>query len=334
DICEQNQIPYCVQAITGETHMEARPPIKYLEDRFFSRHNYCYGLNAAELYNGVEWRGKAESDNSKYIIDMIKLCAKYGGYFIWTDTNLNYKNGMILEWLENNDSFYSTFKEYSKNICMLNKESIADPATYGLMEGLWLSGLIGNWGVSSDWWHWQIDGYKSLFGTNDVYVGNEWEQIFSYPENMYVQSMMLAISRGGTCFSQEAPNFSISYKGNPIAGYQYAISPFLNRIIDGTITIPTKDQVFEATNLAIMGKENYSIANYNLKESNLYPQKGMSGIVPLLPSNLRTEERLAFTSKGVVLVNYKVSSKEFLRAYAENDADTYLTHVADHWYFI
>ena len=81
---------------------------------------------------------------------MVKLCAKYGAYFIWIDTNLNYKNGIILEWFENNESFYSTFKQFSNNICMLVKESIADPASYGVMQGLWLSGLIGNWGVSSD----------------------------------------------------------------------------------------------------------------------------------------------------------------------------------------
>ncbi len=334
DTCEQKGIPYAIQSINGETHMEARMPVKYIEERFAVRHKWFYGINAAELYNGVTWRGKAESDNSLYIIDTIKLCAKYGAYFIWTDTNLNYKNGMILDWLENNESLYSTFKMYSQNICMLNKESIADPATYGLLQGLWLSGLIGNWGVSSDWWHWQIDGNKSLFGEHDDYIGNEWEQIFCYPENMYVQSMMLVISRGATCFSQEAPNFSISYKGEVTAGYEYSLSPFLDRIMDGRITIPTLSQVFDATSFAVIGKENYLLSNYNMKESNLYPAMGQSGIVPLLPKNLRNTERAIFTERGIVLVNYKVSRKEFMRVYGENDANTYLTNTGQNWYFI
>lgn len=334
DTCENNKIPYCIQSVNGETHAEARPPIKYLESRFASRHQYFYGLNASELYNGVQWRGAAESDNSLYIINMIKLCAKYGAYFIWTDTNLNYKNGMILEWLENNENFYQTFKDYSEYICMLNKESVADPATYALMHGLWLCGLIGNWGVSSDWWHWEKDGYKSLFNEYNDYIGNEWEQIFCYPENMYVQSMMLVISRGGTCFSQEAPNFSISYKGSPLAGFEYAISPFLDRIIDGRISIPTADDLFGATPFAILGRQNYLLSNYNMKESNLYPAQGNSGIVPLLPKNLRTEERKALTERGVLLVDYKVKGSEFMRVYGENDANTYLTNVGQNWYFI
>ena len=120
------------------------------------------------------------------------------------------------------------------------------------MQGLWLSGLIGNWGVSSDFWHWKNDGYKSLFGKQDKYVGNEWEQAFSYPENMYVQSMMMAMSRGATCFSQESPNFSISYNGKPIAGFEYAISPLLNRIIEDKIIIPTIDEVYFATSFSLI----------------------------------------------------------------------------------
>ncbi len=333
DTCEENAIPYCIQAVNGETHMEARLPIGYIEERF-AKHQYFYGLNASELNAGVKLRGEAESDNTLYIMEMVKLCAKYGAYFIWIDTNLNYKNGIILEWFENNESFYSTFKQFSNNICMLVKESIADPASYGVMQGLWLSGLIGNWGVSSDFWHWKNDGYKSLFGEQDKYVGNEWEQAFSYPENMYVQSMMMAMSRGATCFSQESPNFSIIYNGKPIAGFEYAISPLLNRIIEDKIIIPTIDEVYFATSFAVLGKDNYSYANYNFKESNIYPENGNSGIVPLLPSNLRKSERRMFTDRGILLVDYKVSNKKFLEAVGTNDANTYLTNTGQYWYYL
>ena len=71
------------------------------------------------------------------------------------------------------------------------------------MQGLWLAGLVGTWGVASDWWHWQVDGDKNPFGEYDKYVDDEWDLILSYPENMYVQSMMLVMSCGGTCFKAE-----------------------------------------------------------------------------------------------------------------------------------
>lgn len=335
DKCESKQIPYVIQNINGETHMEYRPPIAYLEERFAKRHQYFYGLNAAELYNGVDWRGESESDNSLYIIQNIKLCAKYGGYFMWTDTNRNYESGMLLEWLEKNESFYSTFKNYSDYFCLLNKESYGHPSTYAVMQGLWLAGLAGNWGVASDWWHWQVDGDKqSLFGENDDYVEDEWEMIFSYPENMYVQSMMLVMSRGGTCFKAEAPNFSTSYGGKPLAGFAYGISPLLERIINGSISIPNKEQVLQSTDFAVLGKQNYSKANYDYNESNLYPKQGASGIVPLLPKNLRLAERKVFLDKGIRLIDYPLSDSEFMSLFKTNDANTYLTRVATDWYYI
>ena len=64
DICEANEIPYAIQLISGETHNEERLPIAYLESRFAKQHKYFYGLDAAELYNGVSWRGEIESNNS------------------------------------------------------------------------------------------------------------------------------------------------------------------------------------------------------------------------------------------------------------------------------
>ena len=156
DECEKNQIPYAIQNINGEYQMEERIPIAWLEERFASRHDYFYGLNAAELYNGVIWRGEVESNNAQYIIDCITLAAKYGAFFFWTDTNMNYDNGMVLEWFEKNDAFYSAFKNNAANIVLMNKESYGNPSSYSVMQGLWLAGLVGNWGVASDWWHWQI----------------------------------------------------------------------------------------------------------------------------------------------------------------------------------
>ena len=336
DTCEAAGIPYAIQNINGEFHNEERLPISYLESRFAKQHKWFYGLNAAEMYNGVSWRGETESNNSQYIIDCIHLAAKYGAYFIWTDTNMNYSSGMMLEWLETNEAFYSAFKNNSENIVLMNKESYGTPSTYSVMQGLWLAGLVGNWGVSSDWWHWQVDGdKKSLFGEFDQYVDDEWDMILSYPENMYVQSMMLVMSCGGTCFLAEAPNFSTSIGGVPVAGFQYGISPLLNSIISGETAIPSKNQVLASTSAAVLGMENYLEFNYNFKESNLYPDTGRYRIIPLLPANLRLAERAVFEEEGIVLINSKKCRTYYDSIYKqEADGDAYAMRTADRWYFI
>ena len=277
-ICEKNQIPYAIQNANGEIAPEERLPVAYLEKEFAQKHKYFYGLNVAELYNSVSWRGETESNNSQYIIDCINLCAKYGAYFFWTDTNMNYDSGMILEWFETNEAFYTAFKENSKYICLMNKESYGKPSTYSCMQGLWLAGLVGNWGVASDWWHWQVDGdKKSLFGEYDNLVDNEWDMIINFPENMYVQSMMLVMSAGGTCFKAEAPNFSTSCDGKRVGGFEYGISPLLDRVISGEITIPSKEEVLDETPIAVLGYENYPNFNYDEKEGTGVPTGGLSG---------------------------------------------------------
>lgn len=335
DRCEELKIPYAISNVCGETHFENRLPISYLEERFAKRHKYFYGLNGAELYNTILWRGELESNNCQYLIDSIKLAAKYGGYFFWTDTNRNYDNGMMVDWFENNELIYSTFKQYSENIVMMNKESFGEPSTYSFMQGLWLAGLIGNYGVSSDWWHWTCNGYKTLFGEYDKYADGNWDRIASYPENMYTQSMALVASRGATCFKAEAPNYSTSVAGEPTAGFQYSILPFYRDILNGDIHIPTREEVLKNTNIAIVGGENFITSNYNLKESNLYPNSPYYSIIPLLPKNLRLEERAVFLNSGVKLIEEKLSSKELKQyKYSDVTGDTYISCVGSNWTFI
>ena len=264
------------------------------------------------------------------------MVVKYGAYFIWSDTNISYDSGMMMQWLENNEAFYSAFKNNSENIVLMNKESYGDPSTYSVMQGLWLAGLIGNWGVSSDWWHWQVDGdKKSLFGEFDQYVDDEWDLILSYPENMYVQSMMLVMSCGGTCFAAEAPNFSTSSGGVPIAGFEYGISPLLNSIISGETAIPTKPEVLASSTAAVLGKENYPVFNYNFTESNLYPCTGRYRIIPLLPANLRLAERAVFEKNGIALIDKKEDQAYFDKLFKqEADGNTYAIRTANQWFFI
>lgn len=334
-ICEENQIPYAIQNMNGEIAPEERLPISYLMKNFAEKHQYFYGLNAAELYNGIYFRGEAESNYSQYIIDCINLCAQYGGFFFWTDTNRSYDSGVIMEWFEKNEAFYSAFKENSRYICMMNKESFGNPATYSCMQGLWLAGLIGNWGVASDWWHWAVDGDKlSLFGEYDELVDNEWDGILNFPENMYVQSMMLVMSAGGTCFKAEAPNFSTSCAGKAIGGFEYGISPLFDRIISGQISIPSREEVLAETPVAVIGLKNYPDFNYNYSESNLYPCTGKYGIIPLLPSNLRKNEIEIFNKNCITLVNSKNPQSFYDDYYSDINSDTYLKRISTQWYFI
>lgn len=332
-VCRESAIPFAVQFVSGETFTEWAMPLAYIEENFCTN-PYFMGLNCAELYNAREWRGEADGDMSQYIADAIALMAKHGAYFIWTDTNYFGEDGNILDWIESNNALYSAMKLNSRNVCMMNKESYGDADTYSVMLGLWLAGLIGNWGVSSDWWHWLISGYTSLFGAYDDVCEGEWERICNYPEAMYVESMVFVMSQGGTCFKSEAQYFSVAKNGKRVAGFEYATIPFLNKILDGTFAIPTREQVIRETRAAVVGMGNYPTFNYDFTQSNIYPDTGRYGIIPLLPTNLRPAERALFTKNGVRLIEKNESERYYKKLFIETDDNTYAVNTAGQIYWI
>lgn len=334
DKCDESAIPYAIQLVNGETHFEWLMPLKWIENEFCSR-EYFYGLSTAELYNGEEWRGQMDGDLAWYVNDAIRLMAKHGEFLFFTDTNLFGTNGTFSDWIEENEYLYSTMKECSEHIFMQNKESYGDPSSYSVMKGLYMAGLIGGWGVATDWWHWQVDGKKVLFGEGRNNIDNEWERIYYYPENMQVMSLAMVAANGGFCFKNEAEFYSVSVGGKQTATFRFATIPFLRSVLSGDFYIPSREELLESEKFAIVGAENYKAINYNLKESNLYPCTPEYNIIPLLPANLRTEEKELFDTHNVALLREKPDD-ENTAAYLNTSAygNTYMTKSGDGFLYI
>lgn len=363
--CNELKIPFVIQNINGETHRAWNPPMAWFEKTFVPM-EYFYGLSSAELYNGEEWRGQLDGDNAQYITDMIEFCATYGLMFAWTDTNIFGTNGTIIDWIEENEQLYNAMKAHPEHIIMQNKESYGDPSTYSLMKGLYMAGLIGGWGVATDWWHWQVSEFKSLFGVNNRSIDSAWEQIFWYPEALQSQSLMFVSSSGGTAFKNEAQFYSVAVqnlktkKTARTATFEYATLPFFNALLQQDFEIPSRETVLEQATFAMVGGENYQPIDYrkraktwhlwplkwlpfqdvaySLKESTLYPNTPDYGIIPLLPANLRSEERALLGSYGIDLLDTKMT-KKLLAPYAEANranmqGDTFAADMGDQKYYL
>ncbi len=359
------KIPFLIQNINGETHKAWNPPIAWLE-KTFTPMEYFYGLSSAELYNGEEWRGQLDGDNAQYIAEMIEFVASYGLIFAWTDTNIFGTNGTIIDWIEENEQLYTVMKEHPQNIIMQNKESYGDPSTYSLMKGLYMAGLIGGWGVATDWWHWQVSNYKSLFNSNNKAIDSAWEQIFWYPESLQSQSLMFVSSGGGAAFKNEAQFYSVAVQ-NPetkktarTATFEYATLPLLQALLQEDFEIPSRQAVLDQSTFAMVGGENYKPIDYrkraktwylwplkwlpfqdiahSLKESSLYPNTPDYGIVPLLPANLRNEERVLLESFGIDLLDTKMTEK-LLEPYADTSrskiqGNTFASEINNQKYYL
>lgn len=334
DKCDESAIPYAIQLVNGETHFEWLMPLKWIEEEFCKR-QYFYGVSTAELYNGEEWRGQMDGDLAWYVNDAIRLMAKHGEFMFFTDTNIFGTNGTFSDWIEENEYLYSTMKDCHEHIFMQNKESYGDPSSYSVMKGLYMAGLIGGWGVATDWWHWQVDGKKVLFNEGRNNIDNEWERIYYYPENMQVMSLAMVAANGGFCFKNEAEFYSVAVGGKRTATFQYATIPFLRSVLNGDFDIPSREELLVNEKFAIFGAENYKAINYDLKQSNLYPCTPQYNIIPLLPANLRASEKALFDNNNVKLICEK-PDKDNTSAYLNTNVvgDTYMTNINDSWFYL
>ncbi|MGW9119260.1 discoidin domain-containing protein [Streptomyces sp. NPDC055663] len=284
DAAEDAGIPVTVQVAQGATGTQAIPVSKWRT--WAQTHpNTFVGLNAAELYNGI--------DQSDYLISLFDLVGAQGMFFFWTDTNIFGTHGMMLDYMERNARFLPTMKANAKNLVFMNKESFATDSTDALLKGLWLTGYIGNWGSSTDWWKWGLDG-KGVFpgGSGE----QDWKYILQYPQGLQVQSIVRDLSQGATCFLAEASYFTNGALGNRYAGAQFGIYPLLQAVLKGWIQIPTRAQVAAQQQVLAKGIGSYTTPGWNGSVNNAMAADGRYGMVSLVPTTMPAADLSPFTT--------------------------------------
>ena len=283
ELCNENKIPCAVQIANGETNVNTTIPLSFWNE-LATNNEYLVGFNAAEMYN------RFAGDNRSYVMDMIRLGVSHGVCMMWTDTNIFGTNGVLYDWLTQDEKLSGLMREYKEYISLMTKESYGSEAanTDALFKGLWMTDYCENWGIASDWWHWQLDSNGALFDAGSG--GDAWKQCLTWPENMYTQDVVRAVSQGATCFKSEAQWYSNATKGMRTPTYQYSMIPFLEKLVSKEVKIPTKEEMLERTKAIVVGAENWNNFNYNTTYSNLYPSTGQYGIVPYVPSNCPEEE--------------------------------------------
>ncbi|WP_339320688.1 discoidin domain-containing protein [Paenibacillus sp. FSL R10-2734] len=329
DEAEANNISVMVQAINGETKKSTAIPISWFEG-LMQNYTSLKGFNAAELYNSIPWYGQTEGNHSQYLADLLNMTSQYGGLFVWSDTNIFSANGTVLDWIQNNSNLIEAMRAHKDNFAFIYKESFTDRSSDSLGLGLFLSGLAGNWGTSSDWWHWQLAGYGQLFG-NWNSANGDWKQIFTYPESMYVMDMIRAASEGATIFKSEAGWYSTSNQGRLTPGYVHATLPYLNKILDGSIHIPTRAEVLAKNKFAYIGRPAFSVP-YESNYSAIFMKTGRYGIIPLLPTNSNAAELANFENTSTVAKN----EAYFQSLYPEETyaTDTFASRNGNTWYWM
>ncbi len=339
EYCNANQIPCAVQNINGETSTWNRIPLTFWKE-LMEENEYLVGFNGAELYNCFSG-GEAVNNADEHVSDLIRLGSEYGVSMMWTDTNVfGNGNGVLANWLEKEDSeLLSAMKDNSEFVTLMTKTSygFGAPNTTSMYLGLWLAGYIGNWGVASDWWHWQLDGNGGLFG-NNTNIDGGWESTLIWPENMYSQDILSVASMGSLAYKSEPQWYSVASNGNRTPSYQYSVMPTLQKLSNGEIDIPTKEEVMDKVKLIVKGKTNFKDNLIYDTNSNLYMKTGKYGIVPWVPSSIPDEDLIAAGFNIDEIVKEPLTQERLDVAYPEEKGtdsnNTWLEHYNDTWYFM
>ena len=357
---------YLFQALNGETDADDHIDIqKWAELAADPANSHLLGFNGAELYNTSAWRGSdAKGNHAAYLAKLIELCGRQGLYFVWMDANRDQENSapVMNRWLEERayqpgqtmpvgsapNGLLQAMKNHHRNVIMMNKESFGHPATDALCYGLWLAGYCDNWGTSSDWWHW---------GLHQNGGGQSWENIACYPEAVTAQSLLRAANFGAACYSNEAPWFTSaltdphiamtdhSISAVRLAGYQFAILPFFERLLAGDIHLPTKRETGAGVSLAALGHGAWndfymadaSPLTHCRENGDIFAPTGRYGLPPILPANIDTAQLAVFKRNAphARITEKKLPPSAYDAAYrpVALAANTYLNRVGPAWWW-
>ncbi|WP_435748373.1 galactose-binding domain-containing protein [Microbacterium sp. PMB16] len=318
DLAQAQNIPFFVQALNGETPTAELIPVSFFRN-LAETHSMMQGVNGAELYNG--------SNQSAYLAELVQLAVDEGLHFVWTDTNI-WGAGTMITWLQDNATLLSKIRANPQNIIFMNKESFGDTDTDALNLGMWLSGSIGNWGSSSDWWHWGLNGYGRLWGSGS----QTWKDILQYPEAMTVQSMLKVVSQGGTAFKTEAQWFTNVTDGERLAGYEFAIIPFLRDLKSGAIKIPTKQEVLDQNKMVYKGSVYNESTMWDTSASNIFPRTGRYGIIPMVPNTIPNANLSMF--ENIATSGQSQSWFDSLYPQEAIASNTFLLRNTNSWYWM
>lgn len=232
--CEELGIDFFLQ-VAGPT-----PPlinISTCEEVFKSAPKHCKGIYLSEPLNaGFGW---------KYLTDLItfrNLCKKYNRKMVWAEHSRDGTQGM--GWwgfsMGNVEGWEKMFsKDYADVIVPLHEtnDPRVETLNMGACLGMWLGGLVREWGFSvQDWW-WNDAGYGP---------------IDTCPPDVIFRMCLEAASLGATYLEFEHMQMIWEWGTWSLArNYREGIKPFLELYKRGKIKIPQKDEILSFSGVAI-----------------------------------------------------------------------------------
>ena len=279
-VCSQNNVWFtCQPASGGHTHIKDNDLETF--EYFFKNYKNFLGWNYAEQFWGFDEPGDLSSskqtDRWELFGNLVEMSHRYGGVLIESFCGNIWSHPLNpIGQLKRNNKFYKACKAHPENVlflykyttssCWYNNESVT--------MAPFISGFATNYGVRYDNCGW--NGAVSEF---DKRRGNE-NRNRNYPHSVGIAPVMEQTALNGACV-WDGPELTWTesmheVNQTTIDGYQRrnwsTYTPFDNiwmdlfrKIIDGTLYIPTREEVVARTKIAIISDISASSDDTSLK---------------------------------------------------------------------
>lgn len=309
-------------------------------DSMFKKYSCLKGVMSTENY-WTSWQRVADVG-----ADYLKVAYDNGGFFLWSEHQEPVIEGVIAT-----EKFKAALDQYGDSFIFTwkntpaNTNSNAGTASY--MQGLWLTGVIGQWGGLADTWKWYEKGFGKLFDGQQSYIsgGEEARPVATEPEALLGIEMMSIYTNGGCVYNFEHPAYVYgSYDQNSPA-FENVVAQFMRYAIANPA--PSKEEVLADTKAAFYGRlstlksaGNLLQQDINWKDATLPTQMtGRYGLIPAVPYAV-DEDVVNSTFEGKTIVTehssevQKNNKKSFFEGkYPETYTGTgFAQQVKDTWY--
>ncbi len=200
----------------------------------------------------------------------IKACAENGGLFIWQDMEYIYrKKANYVNQILKDRELYVLLKSNSQNVIIMDKHNGHGRhfASQSNIQGCWLDGVCGNWGVNLENFLWYEEGFAEYDDIGLKPNEPHFNYTAKYPPALFGIDMTADLIGGATVYAIEGTlsrgGLYHFVDGEVImtATFWEVLYPFYQRVLNGAV--PAKEQV----------KDNIKVA-YKMNMPNFHALSG------------------------------------------------------------
>lgn len=266
-VCAQNRMWATIQLSSGGFHQFSDSDLTVYEE-FFREYPNLIGFNYAEQFWGYDDPSDplsaAWADRMTHFANLLGLCNKYGGYLVvsWCGNQWS-PNINPIGMMKRNPTFAAACRNFTENYILCEKytQQSYQSDMESLCLGAYLSGYSGQYGIRYD-----STGWTDATGTNQNFIlatGGAahlehimltGQTVIDAPELIW-QECFRELSPGATS------NGYTMRRWDTYAQFPNVSIDLFRKILDGTVRIPSRQEVIDRTKVVLINDVNSGSAD-------------------------------------------------------------------------